>query len=86
MTLRKDCKCPCHKAKHAVIHVVPCCGPGSEGYVARGKHKPEKAKHRKPAMGTLRGRIRIHDPDWWKPMTEEEFEDLFGRGDTSGRK
>jgi len=27
MISRKDCKWPCQRAKHAVIHVVPCCGP-----------------------------------------------------------
>jgi hypothetical protein len=32
VTLRKDCKCACHAAPHAVVHVHPCCGPGSEGW------------------------------------------------------
>lgn len=25
-------------------------------------------------LGTLRGQIQIHDPNWWKPMTDEEME------------
>jgi antitoxin (DNA-binding transcriptional repressor) of toxin-antitoxin stability system len=29
---------------------------------------------RKPKLGTLKGKIKILDPDWWKPMTEEEAE------------
>jgi prevent-host-death family protein len=29
---------------------------------------------KKPKFGTLAGRIIIHDPDWWKPMTDEEAE------------
>jgi prevent-host-death family protein len=29
---------------------------------------------RKPKLGTLRDKIKIHDPDWWKPMTDEEVE------------
>jgi prevent-host-death family protein len=29
---------------------------------------------RRPRLGTLKGKIRIFDPDWWKPMTEEEAE------------
>jgi prevent-host-death family protein len=37
--------------------------------------KPERLK---PQFGTLRGKIQIIDPDWWKPMTDEEIEDLFG--------
>ena len=33
----------------------------------------------KPKFGTMRDKIVIHDPDWWKPMTEEE-EDAFLEG------
>lgn len=29
---------------------------------------------RKPKLGTLRGRVKVHDPNWWKPMTDEEAE------------
>ena len=25
-------------------------------------------------LGVLRGRIAIHDPDWWKPMSAAEVE------------
>jgi prevent-host-death family protein len=28
----------------------------------------------KRTLGTLKGKIRIVDPDWWKPMTDEEVE------------
>jgi antitoxin (DNA-binding transcriptional repressor) of toxin-antitoxin stability system len=35
---------------------------------------------KKPIFGTLRGKIQIFDPDWWKPMTDKEVEDfLAGR-------
>jgi prevent-host-death family protein len=35
----------------------------------------------KPKFGTLKGRVVVHDPEWWKPMTEEEVEAfLDGRG------
>jgi prevent-host-death family protein len=33
---------------------------------------------KKPMLGTLRGKIQIVDPDWWKPMTDKEVEALFG--------
>lgn len=33
----------------------------------------------RPKFGTLKGRIVIHDPDWWKPMTEAELK-LFLEG------
>ncbi|MBI3646199.1 MAG: type II toxin-antitoxin system prevent-host-death family antitoxin [Acidobacteriales bacterium] len=40
-----------------------------------------KKPSRKPRMlGALKGKIQILDPDWWKPMTDEEVEDfLAGR-------
>ncbi|MBZ5523510.1 MAG: type II toxin-antitoxin system prevent-host-death family antitoxin [Acidobacteriia bacterium] len=28
----------------------------------------------KPKFGTLKGRVVIHDPEWWKPMDEKELE------------
>jgi len=28
----------------------------------------------KPKLGTGRGKIVIIDPDWWKPMSDEEVE------------
>ncbi len=31
-------------------------------------------KTKKRILGGLRGKIEIHDPDWWKPMTDEEVE------------
>jgi antitoxin (DNA-binding transcriptional repressor) of toxin-antitoxin stability system len=30
----------------------------------------------KPRLGTLRGKIKINDPDWWKPMTDEEADNF----------
>jgi antitoxin (DNA-binding transcriptional repressor) of toxin-antitoxin stability system len=27
---------------------------------------------RKPKFGTMKGKIWVKNPDWWKPMTEEE--------------
>jgi antitoxin (DNA-binding transcriptional repressor) of toxin-antitoxin stability system len=38
------------------------------------------AKRKKPKLGTLRGRIIVHDPNWWKPMTQKEVDALFGTG------
>ena len=36
---------------------------------------------KKPKLGTMRDKIKIHDPDWWKPMTDEEAETFIeGRG------
>jgi len=35
---------------------------------------------KQPMFGTLKGKIQILDPDWWKPMTDKEVEDIFGGG------
>lgn len=34
----------------------------------------KKVEKKKLPLGMLRDRIVIHDPDWWKPMTDEEAE------------
>jgi prevent-host-death family protein len=34
----------------------------------------------KPKFGTLKDRIVIHDPDWWKPMTDKEVESFLEAG------
>jgi len=28
-------------------------------------------------LGTLHGKIVIHDPDWWKPMSDQEADDFI---------
>ena len=40
--------------------------------------RSQNPTRKKPKFGTLRGKIKIHDPNWWKPMSEEEVEELFG--------
>lgn len=40
--------------------------------------RTKKPAKRKPKFGTLRGKIRIFDPDWWKPLTDKEAQELFG--------
>ena len=34
-------------------------------------------KDNKPKFGTLRGKIIEVDPDWWKPMSDEEVDDFL---------
>ena len=36
---------------------------------------PRRAK--KPKLGTMKGKVWELDPDWWKPMTEEETDVLL---------
>ena len=33
-----------------------------------------KTHSEKPKFGTLKGRVTILDPDWWKPMTGDEVD------------
>ncbi len=42
--------------------------------------RTKRPARRKRTLGTLKGKIQILDPNWWKPMTDEEVEDfLAGR-------
>jgi len=35
---------------------------------------------KRPKLGTLKGKIQILDPQWWKPMSDNDVEDIFGGG------
>jgi hypothetical protein len=35
-----------------------------------------------PKFGTLKGKIVINDPDWWKPMSDEEVDAFLASGDS----
>jgi prevent-host-death family protein len=39
--------------------------------------RTKKPARKKRMFGTLRGKIKIHDPNWWKPMTDEEVDDFI---------
>ena len=41
--------------------------------------RTKEPTHKKRKLGTLKGKIEILDPDWWKPMTDEEV-DAFIEG------
>jgi prevent-host-death family protein len=38
--------------------------------------RTKKPVRRKRVFGALRGQIKIIDPNWWKPMTDEEVDDF----------
>jgi prevent-host-death family protein len=43
--------------------------------------RTKKPTGRKRRLGALRGQIEILDPNWWKPMTNEEADEFMeGRG------
>jgi prevent-host-death family protein len=42
--------------------------------------RTKKPTGKKRTLGTLKGKIQVLDPSWWKPMTGDEVEDfLSGR-------
>lgn len=40
--------------------------------------RPRKGKRPKPKLGTGKGKIKILDPNWAKPMTDKEIKEMFG--------
>jgi prevent-host-death family protein len=36
--------------------------------------RTKKPTRKKRTLGTLKGKIQVLDPDWWKPMTDKEVE------------
>jgi antitoxin (DNA-binding transcriptional repressor) of toxin-antitoxin stability system len=43
--------------------------------------RTKEPSRKQRTLGTLKGKVQVIDPDWWKPMTEEEVEAfLSGRG------
>ena len=36
--------------------------------------RTSKASSEKPEFGTLKGKVIIHDSDWWQPMTDQEVD------------
>lgn len=39
--------------------------------------RTSRARTEKPKFGTMKDRVRVLDPDWWKPMTDDEVDALF---------
>jgi prevent-host-death family protein len=43
--------------------------------------RTKEPSRKKRALGTLAGKIQVLDPEWWKPMNDEEVEAFIsGRG------
>lgn len=43
--------------------------------------RTNKPTRKKRKLGTLKGKIEILDPNWWKPMTDDEVESLLAGRD-----
>ena len=62
-------------------------GGGSVTICRRGVPVVDIVRTKRPArkprrLGTLKGKIQIADPDWWKPMTPEDWR-LSSKGVTT---
>ena len=72
-----------YEARQQLSGLVKRAEQGEEIILTR-HHRPVaklvKAMPTKRVLGGARGQIKEIDPDWWKPMTEEEVE-AFYRGD-----
>lgn len=45
-----------------------------------------KAPSRKPrVLGSLKGKIQILDPNWWKPMSEKDVEAFLSESDSDAK-
>lgn len=44
--------------------------------------RTKKPSGEKPRFGTLKSKVVIHDPSWWKPMTDEEADAFIGENES----
>jgi prevent-host-death family protein len=42
--------------------------------------RTSKPARKKRTLGTLKGKVQVVDPDWWKAMADDEVEDLLAGG------
>jgi prevent-host-death family protein len=67
-------------AKNNLSDLIRKAEQGEEVLISRHGRtvaKLVKAGPAKRVLGAARGQIVEIDPDWWKPMTEEEIEDFY---------
>ncbi len=72
-----------YEAKNNLSELVKRAEQGEEVILSRHGHPVVRLVKLPPKtreLGLFRGQIKEVDPDWWKPMTEEEAE-AFYRGD-----
>jgi prevent-host-death family protein len=68
------------EAKNNLSDLIRRAERGEEVLISRyGRTvaKLVKAGPAKRILGTARGQIIEIDPDWWKPMSDEEIEDFY---------
>ncbi|MEJ5221686.1 MAG: type II toxin-antitoxin system prevent-host-death family antitoxin [Tepidiforma sp.] len=76
------------EAKTRLSELIDAVARGEEVVIARRGRpvaalrpapSPEEiAARRARGFGALRGKVVIHDPDWWKPLSDDELRDWYG--------
>jgi prevent-host-death family protein len=72
-----------YQARQQLSELVKRAERGEEIILTRHNHPVARLVKAAPAqrvLGAARGLIKELDPDWWKPMTDDEVE-AFYRGD-----
>jgi prevent-host-death family protein len=72
-----------HEARPQLSKLIEKAMNGEEVVIAKAgkpmvKLTKVKVKRQKPILGGLEGKWEEPDPNWWKPMTDEETKKLFG--------
>jgi prevent-host-death family protein len=73
-----------HEAKSQLSKLIEKAMNGEEVVIAKaGKPmvkltKMKQPKRQRPIFGDAKDRIIEVDPDWWKPMTDEEANEFLG--------
>lgn len=72
-----------HEAKSQLSKLIEKAMNGEEVVIAKaGKPMVRltrmKRTRKKPVFGGLEGKIIEVDPDWWKPMTDDEAKEFLG--------
>lgn len=70
-------------AKNRLSELIKAAEDGESVTICR-RGKPvvdvvptKESGNRAPRFGTLKGKVIEIDPDWWKPMTDEEVDDFL---------
>ena len=78
MAIVPDMKISVAEAKNRLPELIKAVEDGKEVTICRRTVpvvdivRTRKQPPKKRVLGSLRGKIRILDSDWWKPMTDKE--------------
>jgi prevent-host-death family protein len=83
MAISESMKVSVAQAKNTLPKLIKAVEEGESVTIYRhgtpvvGIVRTTKADSMKPKFGTLKGKVTTLDPDWWKPMTDDDVEALL---------